>query len=272
MTQIHPTAVVAPGAELGDGVRIGPYAVIDDKAVVGDGARIGSHVHVGGFCHVGKNCELFHGANLDTPQDYSWKPEDNVESYLELGEGTVVREYVTVHRPAKPGHKTVVGAHCMLMAFTHVAHDVQLADNVTLANHATLSGFVQVGIGAVVSGHVMVHQFCRIGARAFVSPRVNLRQDVPPFCLVSDDGCVRGLNVIALKRSGMTPARREALRQAVKTTFLKGMSRPGAIAEIESWEPTEELALFLDFLRFPTRFGLVPGPAKAAKRAAHLEA
>ena len=230
---IHPTAIVSPGAKIGANVEIGPYAVIEDDVVIGDNCFIDCMTKICRFTTIGSNTRIYKNAIVgDDPQDHRMVP--NTESYTEIGSNVVIREYVTVHRSPTPGAVTRVGDGCMLMAFVHIAHDVKLANNVTIANHTILSGHVEVGCNVVISGHVMVHQFCRIGEMAMVTPGTKIRQDVPPYVLLSDNGGVAGLNIVGLRRSGMTAAERSGLKKTLKTFYFRGLNFGNAAKEMEN--------------------------------------
>ena len=183
------------------------------------------------------------------------------ESYTQIGSDAVIREYVTIHRSPTPGAVTRVGDGCMLMAFVHIAHDVKLSSNVTIANHTILSGHVEVGEKTVISGHVMVHQFCRIGEMAMVTPGTRIRQDVPPYVLLSDSGNVAGLNIIGLRRSGMTAAERSGLKKTLKTFFFKGLNFGNAAKEMENADFTNKYTdRFCEFMTSSKRGVLSPDP------------
>ena len=259
MSIIHPTSVISPLAHVGEDVEIGPYAVIDEHAVIGDGCQIGPHAHIGSHTKLGKKVEVYYGANIDTPQDYTWRK--GVVSETIIGDGATIREYVTIHRPPVEGAKTIIGSKCFLMAFSHIGHDAVLDEKVTLANHTVLSGHVRVERGAVLSGHVLVHQFCQIGTLAMVSPGMKLRQDVPPFCMAMEDGYVIGSNVVGLRRAGFSAELRGEIKRAVKTYFHKGLLSEAALAEIEASNPSPPVKHFVDFIRGSKR-GVLPGRPK----------
>ena len=147
---IHPTAVVSPKAEIGKDVEIGPYSVIEDDVKIGDNCYIDAHVKIGQYTTLGPRCRVYFGTYIGEPQDHRFYR--GIRSYVEIGADTVLREYVTVHRPPFEFLKTVIGDHVLLQAFVHVAHDCILGDRVTISNHTALSGHVQVGVGAVISG------------------------------------------------------------------------------------------------------------------------
>lgn len=258
---IHPTAIVHQDAVIGENVEIGPYSVIEQDVKIGDNCYIDAHVKISRYTTMGDRCRVYYGALVgEEPQDHRFYP--GIVSYTEIGSDTVIREYATIHRPPFEEQKTVIGNHCLLMGFVHIAHDVVLADHVTIANNSILAGHIQVEEGAVISGHVLIHQFCKIGKLAMVGPDIKIIQDVPPFCLVGDNGFVYGPNVVGLRRAGMTGEQRKSIRSAIKTFFFKGLSANNACEEIEKEAPTPEVNHFVNFVKASTR-GILPGkPSK----------
>jgi len=221
---IHPTAVVEDGALLGSDVEIGPFSYIAAGARIGAGCSIGPHVTIYGYTTLGAGCRVHAGAVLgDLPQDFGF--EDGA-SYVRIGEGCSIREGVTVHRGSKPGTETVIGSRCMLMAFSHCAHNVQLESDVILANGVLLGGYVSVGARAFISGNVAVHQFARVGRLAMLGGGAMISKDVPPFYTVRPamENRVGGLNVVGMRRAGMSPAARSEVKAAFKVLYLSGLN------------------------------------------------
>lgn len=254
---IHPTAIVSPEAKIGENVEIGPYSVIEKDVVIGDNCYIDAHVKVCQYTTVGDRTRIYYGALVGAePQDHRFYP--GILSFTEIGSDTVIREYVTIHRPPFEEQKTVVGNHCLLMGFVHIAHDVVLSDHVTIANNSILAGHILVEDGAVISGHVLIHQFCKIGSLAMISADIKITQDVPPFCMVTDAGYINGPNVVGLRRAGMGSDQRTAIRKAIKTFFFKDLNSKNACKEIEATEMTPEVDHFVRFVKASTR-GLLPG-------------
>ena len=257
MVSIHPSAVVSPQAMIGDNVRIGPYSIISPDVEIGDGCYIDAHVKIGRFTKIGANCRIYYGALVgEEPQDHRFT--EGVTSCTEIGNDTVIREYVTIHRPPFEGLKTVVGNHVLLMAFVHVAHDVIIGDRVTIANHTALTGHVHIEDGAVLSGYIKIHQFCRIGALAMIGAEATIVQDVPPYCLLTENSFIFGPNTIGLRRAGFDPAQRAAIRSAIKTYFFQGLNTKNALEKIESEEMTSEVRRFAEFIK-ATKRGIMPG-------------
>lgn len=261
---IHPTAIISPEAKIGKNVEIGPYAVIESDVVIGDNCFIDCMTKICRFTTIGDNTRIYKNAIVgDDPQDHRMVP--NTESYTQIGANVVIREYVTVHRSPTPGGITRVGDGCMLMAFVHIAHDVKLENNVTIANHSILSGHIEVGRNVVISGHVMIHQFCRVGELAMVTPGSKIRQDVPPYVLLSDDGKVAGLNVVGLRRAGMSAAERSGLKKTLKTFFFKGLSFGNAAKEMENADFSNQYTdKFCEFMTSSKRGVISADPAVLA--------
>ena len=260
---IHPTAVVSPKAEIGKNVEIGPYAVIEDDVKIGDDCHIDAHVKICQYTTVGARCRIYFGALVGAePQDHRFYK--GLCSYCEIGSDTVIREYVTIHRPPFEFLKTVVGNHVLLMAFVHVAHDVIIADHVTIANHTAITGHVQIGEGAVLSGYSKIHQFCRIGSLCMIGAGCMISQDVPPFCMLRETNVVTGPNTIGLRRAGFSNEKRLAVRRAIKTFFFEGLNTKNALDQIErSGELEPELRHFVNFIKESKR-GIMPGNPKYA--------
>src|SRR3989338_6862944 len=180
---IHPTAIVHPGAQLADGVEIGPYTVIQEHVTLGPGTKVGAHCVVEGRTTIGADCELFSGAVVGSiPQDLKYAGE---QSALIIGDRNKIREYVTINPGTEGGGgKTVIGSDCLLMAYSHVAHDCLIGNRVVIANSAALAGHIVVEARATIGGLVGIHQFVRIRALAFVGGCSRLSQDVPPYATV----------------------------------------------------------------------------------------
>lgn len=247
MTTIHPTAVVHSGAEIGKDVTIGPYAVIDDKVRIGAGTVIGPHVTLFRFTTIGEKCVLHANAVLgDWPQDVAFKPED--ESYLRIGSNCRIREGVTMHRGTKPGTATEVGDGCFLMVNSHLGHNVKLGACVIIANGALLAGYAEVGDGAFLSGNCLIHQFTRIGRLAMLAGGTAITKDVPPFCKTSGGAgnTVVGLNVIGLRRAGMSPEDRLAIKRAFTILYRSKLNVSQAVERLKQ----DSSALVREFTEF----------------------
>jgi UDP-N-acetylglucosamine acyltransferase len=248
-TDIHPTAVVDPTAQLGPGVRVGPFAVIGPGVCLGEDVEIGPHVVLEGPLELGARCQVYAGAAIGLPpQDLKWTR--GTPSGVRIGEGTVVREYVTIHRATTPDGFTVVGRGCYLMAQSHIAHDCQVGDQVIMTGYSALTGFVQVGDRAVVSGMTGIHQFVRIGTLAMVSGCSRIPQDVPPYFIAEGNPVVvRGVNIVGLRRAEVPAAVRLNLQRAYKILYRSGLAPASALERIRSEvEPSAEMEHLCEFI------------------------
>ena len=230
--RIHPTAVVDPGAQLDDDVEIGPYAVIGPKVAVRSGASIGAHAIVE-YADIGPDCRIFPHAFVGTaPQDTSYQGEDSRAS---VGAGTVIRECATVHRSKHEGGVTKIGERCMLMAYSHVAHDCRLGQGVMMANYTGLAGHVEVGDFAFLSALIGVHQHVRIGTLVMISAGSMVGQDIPPLCIAQGNrASLFGLNVIGMRRAGFDSKTISLLKWAYKTLFSSGFDLKEALEKISA--------------------------------------
>ncbi|MCP3967483.1 MAG: acyl-ACP--UDP-N-acetylglucosamine O-acyltransferase [Lentisphaerae bacterium] len=265
MNKIHPTAVVSPQAKLGNDLEIGPYAVIEDNVEIGDGTFIDSHVKVARYTKVGQRCRFYLGALIgEEPQDHRFKV--GTEAWTYIGDDTIIREYVTIHRSPFQGGITSVGDKCLLMGFVHVGHDARIGNFVTVANHTAVSGHVIIEDQAVLSGYILIHQFCRIGKIAMLGGRTIITQDVPPFCMLAENNCICGPNTIGLRRAGFDSAHRAIMRRAIKSYFFHGLNTKNAFKEILKEKKTPEVDHFMEFIKQTSR-GIMSGdPALCVKK------
>ena len=250
---IHPTAIVDPKTELGNNVTIGPYSIIESDVRIGDGCRIASNVLIGSGARLGKNVEIHHGAVVGTvPQDLKFGGE---KTTAEIGDNTVIREYVTVNRGTVDRLKTIVGSDCLLMAYAHVAHDCVLGDKVIMANAVNLGGHVKIDDWAIVGGLVPVHQFTRIGKHAMIGGGFRVVQDVCPFALMA--GCplrVVSVNHVGLSRRGFSEETIKTLKAAFKILFRSKLNTSRALSRVEEEiEMIPEIAEVIEFFKTSER-------------------
>ncbi len=233
MADIHPTAIVAPGAELDEGVTVGPYAVIGSGVRLGAGVSVGSHAIVEGDTAVGPGTYIFPHAVIGTvPQDVKYAGE---ESRLVIGDNCTFREFVTVNRGTKARGVTTVGSGVLAMAYSHIAHDCIVGDNCILSNAATLAGHVELGQRVVVGGLAAVHQFCRVGDYAFVGGLCGISRDVIPYVKVGFDPTrVVGLNTVGLQRHDFSEETRAKLKKAYSIIFRQNLNTAQAVEELEA--------------------------------------
>lgn len=246
---IHPTAVVHPGAQLGPDCEVGPYCILGEHVVLGKGCRLHAHVVIDGHTTLGDGNEIYPFACLGLKtQDLKWK---GGVTRTRIGHRNTFREYVTVHSATSDGGETVVGSDNNLLAYTHVAHDVQMGDRIIMSNVATLAGHVVVEDGAIVGGLAAVHQFCRIGRLSIIGGCSKVVQDVPPFMMVDGNpGQTRTINKVGLERHGVSEEAQSALKQAYKMIFRSGLTMPNALARIEAeLPPLPEVLHLVEFAR-----------------------
>lgn len=231
---IHPTAIVAQGAELGNDVSIGPYCTIGDRVRLDDGVRLISHVVIDGRTTLGAGTVVHPFAVIGhPPQDLKYRGEP---STLTIGRDTVIREHATLNPGTEGGGmETRVGDRCLLMVGAHVAHDCRIGDDVILANNVAMAGHVIVGDGARLGGLSAVHQFVRIGEHAMIGGMTGVDQDVIPFGLVvGDRGYLAGLNLVGLRRNGFDRDDIQGLRAAYKTLFAGNGEMSERIARVDA--------------------------------------
>lgn len=225
---IHPTAIVHLNARLDPSVEVGPYAVVDEGVEIGPECKIGPHVYLTGRTTIGARNQFFAGCVIgEAPQDLKYR---NEPTGLRIGENNVFREHVTVHRSTKLAQQTVIGSNNFLMQHSHVAHNVVLSDHVILAGGALLAGHVTVGDRAFISGNCVVHQFVRIGALSLMQGGSAVSKDLPPFTVAHRVNELCGLNVIGLRRAGISPAERLELKQIYRMLFRDGKNLGAAVA------------------------------------------
>ena len=230
--RIHPTAVVAPDAEIDDETQVGPFAVIGPKVAISEGVYIAPHVVIECNTKIGPGCTVGVGSVLGgAPQDRSYQDE---ETWLEIGAGTLIREYATLNRGSAATGVTTVGQGCFIMSYAHVAHDCVLEDDVTIANGVQLAGHVRVGHDATLGGLTPVHQFVRIGAYAFVGGGSRVPQDVPPYARAAGNPIkLYGLNTVGLCRAGFSRERRLRLKHAFRLLFNSNLTTAEAVDRLK---------------------------------------
>jgi UDP-N-acetylglucosamine acyltransferase len=248
-TAIHPASFVDDKAQIGSGVTIGPGAVIGPDVTIGDGVSIGSHALVTGWTRIGKGCKLHHSAVVGSPpQDLKYTGEP---SYLEIGEHTEIREFVTANLASEPGATTKIGSRCLLMAYSHVAHNCMVGDHVIVANAVQMAGYVTLEDWAIVGGGTLIHQFVRIGRHAMVGGGSRITQDVAPFVKAAGSPPrLAGLNSVGLQRRGFSPEVCEALERSYKILFRERATVDEAVARMRAAFPNvpevEMLARFAE--------------------------
>ena len=258
MALIHPTAIVDPGAVLSASVTVGPYAVIGTGVTLGEGTTIGPHAVLEGPTWLGRDNRVFAHASIGgAPQDMKYRGEP---TELRIGDRNTIREFCTLNRgTTQDGGVTRVGDDNWIMAYVHIAHDVQLGSRTILANNATLAGHVHVGDWAIIGGLTGVHQFCHIGAHAMTGFQSHVAQDVPPYMLCAGNPlAVRGFNIEGLRRRGFTAERIAQVKQMHRLLYRDGLTLDQATQAIQALrgatsDGDEDVAALLDFLAASTR-------------------
>ena len=247
--QVHPTAILQPGARLTGDVTVGPYSVIGPQVEVGEGTWIGAHVVLDGRTRIGRDNRIFHFASIGAPpQDKKYAGEDTA---VEIGSGNTIREYVTINRgTALDAGVTRVGDDNWVMAYVHFAHDCQIGSHAIFANACQLAGHVSVGDWAILGATTLVHQFVHIGAHSFTGMGTYLPQDLPPFVKAAGNMAKPyGINSEGLKRRGFAPETISALKRAYRTLYRSGLGLEEARRELQAQAAGQpQVREMLDFL------------------------
>ncbi len=235
---IHPTAIVSPEATLADNCSIGPFAILEGRVNVGSGVTVGPYCHLIGELTIGSDCRFHSGCVIgDAPQHLGYQGQ---ATRTVIGERSVFREHVTVHRGMPVGigpgtGETRIGNDCFFMAGSHIAHDCVIGSHVVLANCALAGGHVTVGDRAFLSGNTAVHQFCRVGRLAMLGGTSCVTQDLPPFWIAQGGvNRARGVNVVGIRRAGLSPVVITAVKQAYRLINMAGRTIPDALSELEA--------------------------------------
>ncbi|WP_416309581.1 acyl-ACP--UDP-N-acetylglucosamine O-acyltransferase [Spirulina sp. 06S082] len=266
-TLIHPSAVIHPQAELHSTVRVDPYAIIGENVKIGAGTRIGAHVVLEGPTEIGVDNHIFPGAAIGLePQDLKYK---GGLSWVKIGDGNRIREYVTINRATAEGEATTIGSNNLIMAYSHVAHNCKIGDKVVIANNVALAGHVEIESRVVVGGVLGIHQFVRVGTMAMLGGMSRIDRDVPPYMLIEGNpGRVRSLNLIGLQRSGLSEEEMTLLKKAFRMLYRSDRSFNDALKELDLLGDNSYLAHLRSFLNAsltPDRRGPIPGSQKAKR-------
>lgn len=245
---IHPTAIIAPGAQIDASVEIGPYAVIGEHVSIGAGTRVGPHTVIEGHTSIGRQNQIFQFASLGAaPQDKKYAGEP---TRLEIGDNNTIREFCTFNvGTVQDGGLTRLGNDNWVMAYVHIAHDCIVGDHCILANNATLAGHISIGDHVFLGGLTAVHQFCTIGAHAMTAGGSIVVQDIPPYVTAAGNHAHPvGINSEGLRRRGFDAEQISRIKRAYKQIYRQGLSLEDAKATItEAAADAPELALFVDF-------------------------
>ena len=251
---IHPTAVIAPDTVLAEGVEIGAYTVIGPGVEIGANTKVGPHVVINGPTRIGVDNRIFQFSSIgDAPQDKKYRGEP---TRLEIGDRNVMRECVTLNRgTTKDQGVTRIGSDNLFMAYSHVAHDCQVGNQCVLANNATLGGHVHLGDWVIMGGFSGIHQFCRVGAHAFIGNNAAVTRDVPPFVMtVGQPAAAHSVNSEGLKRRGFSPEQIRNIRNAFRLLYRSGLKLADAMSQLEAIAKEQpEILPIVEFLPQSTR-------------------
>jgi len=243
---IHPTAVVDPKAEIDPAAEIGPYAIIGPDVKIGPHTRIMANVSIIGHTTIGADNEIHTGAVIgDAPQHLGYK---GAPTFTLIGDRNIIREYVSIHGSYVEGEQTTIGNDNYLMVSSHVGHDCHLGNRIVMCNCSMLGGHVEVEDQVFVSGLVAVHQFVRIGRLVMCAGVCRITRDVPPFMTVYGDSEVIGVNVVGLRRAGISAAARNEIKESFGILYLQRRSLPAALALLKSQPRCAEVQHLIAFL------------------------
>lgn len=249
MTNIHPTAIIHEGAQLGVDVEVGPYSIVGPNVKLGDRTKVMPQVFLDGHTTLGAECTVFPFASIGSQtQDLKFK---GGTTYVEIGDKTTLREYVTVNSGTADGEVTRVGSHCHIMAYCHVAHGCRVGNRVIMANLASLSGDVLVEDDVVIGGMSGIHQFTRIGTCAMIGGLCKVTQDVPPYMLADGSPVgIHGINSVRLQRLNASTETVSLIKKAFKIIYRDGLSTRQALerlrAELQMVPELERLIKFIE--------------------------
>ncbi|MBM7624593.1 acyl-ACP--UDP-N-acetylglucosamine O-acyltransferase [Sporohalobacter salinus] len=254
LNNIHETAIIYSGAEIAKDVEIGPYTIIGGNVKIDSGTEIGAHVVIEGQTRIGKDNKIFHGAVIGRePQDLKFEGE---KGCVEIGNENTIREFATIHCGTEAGSGvTKIGDNNLIMAYCHVAHDCQLKNNITITNAVDFGEHVIVEDSVVITGLAEIYEFVKIGRMAMIGAHSKVTKDIPPYILVDGNpASVHGINVVGLRRNGVTPELRKEIKQAYKYLYRSDNNISQAIKKMDKeLNKSSEIEHFLRFLRNTSR-------------------
>lgn len=254
---IHPTAIISPEATLDPSVEVGPYAIIEGSVTIHAGCKIAAHAQIIGDTEVGEGTTIGRGAVIgEVPQDLSFVP--TIRSGVRIGKNNVIREHVTIHRGSKEGGLTEVGDGNFLMVGSHLGHDVKMGNRNILANAALVAGHVHIGQGTFMGGGAVFHQFIRIGDFCVVQGNGSFSRDIPHFCAAMRVNSVSGLNVIGLRRQGVSAEDRASIKELFNLIYRSGRNLTQALAAAGERAWPERARHLLAFFQAPSKKGICP--------------
>lgn len=252
-TKIHPTAIVAKDAYCDTDVEIGPYALIGEGVKLGRGVRVGSFAVIENDTTIGAGTKIFTGAVIGSvPQDLKY---DGARSAVVIGENNIIREYVTINLSTKEGSRTVVGNNNLIMAYSHIAHDCMVGNHCIIANSGTLAGHVTLEDNVVVGGLVAIHQFVRVGILSIIGGCSKVVTDIPPYATCDGHPAkFYGLNLVGLRRAGISSESMQFLKNAYKIFYQSGLTKAHALEEIKkNIFPCAEIKHLIEFIESSQR-------------------
>lgn len=247
--KIHPTAIIDKKAHLAKDVEIGPYSIIGSNVKIDAGTKVDSHCVIDEWTTIGKNCRIFKGSVIGgVTQDLKFKGE---RSFVKIGDNNTIREYVTINRATNKDSVTQIGNNNLIMAYTHIAHDCRIGNNVIIANAGTFAGHVTIEDNATIGGMVGIHQFVNVGTLSIIGGCSKVVKHVPPYSMVDGHPAKNyGLNIIGLKRAGISQKAKTGLKRAFKILFNSGLSLPHALKEVKQTLPqSKEIKNLIHFLK-----------------------
>jgi len=255
--KIHPTAIVDPTSQIGSDVVIGPYAQIGAHVTIGARSAIASHVVVEAHVRIGPDNVVDHAAIIGTaPQDFSYSADRT--TYVEIGSENVIREHCTIHRGSADGSATKIGNKNFLMAGAHVGHNCEIGSDVIIANNCLLGGHVRVFDAAFLGGGCVFHQHIHVGRLAITQGASAFSKDIPPFVIAAERNYVFGLNIVGLRRAGLSAEDREEIKAAFKLVYGSGMNISQAIEKSQTTRFGKFAREFLDFVAAAKKRGICP--------------
>ncbi|HEX4697430.1 MAG TPA: acyl-ACP--UDP-N-acetylglucosamine O-acyltransferase [Candidatus Udaeobacter sp.] len=255
--RIDPSAIVDAAARIGADVEIGPFSIIGPHAQIGDKTTVQSHVVIEGNVTIGSGNLIGHGTIIGAPpQDVSFSPDRKTR--VEIGNDNVIREYCTIHRGTVDDSATKIGDENFLMAGVHVGHNCVIANNVVIANNCLLAGYVRVDDSAFLGGGSTFHQFMHIGRLVMVQGSSAFGKDLPPFVIAAERNFVFGVNVVGLRRAGLSAKDRDAIKAAFKLVYMSGLNIGQALAKAATMNFSGPAREFLDFVANAKKRGICP--------------
>ena len=255
---IHPLTNIHPEAKIAPNVEIGSFVTIEKNVEVGEGTKIFPNVTIFEGARIGKNCQIFPGAVIAAiPQDLKFRGE---ETTVIIGDNNIIRECATIHRGTASKGKTIVGNNCLIMAYSHIAHDCVLKDNIILGNATQLAGEIRIDDWAILAGGVLVHQFCKVGAHAMIQGGSKVSKDIPPYVIAGREPLsFAGLNLVGLRRRGFTGEQIDEIHNVYRIIYQSGLNHSDALKKIEEELPlTDEGNEIISFVQNSER-GILKG-------------